>query len=59
VKLARFRKPNDACFLSHVENRPNTNTAILYIYRNLIRENVSKSGTGRGDQGRRERRKER
>jgi hypothetical protein len=26
VKLARFRKPKAACFLSYVEYRPNTNT---------------------------------
>jgi hypothetical protein len=26
VKLARFRKPKAACFLSYVEYRPNTKT---------------------------------
>jgi hypothetical protein len=29
VKLARFRRPKAACFLSYMECRPNTNTAIL------------------------------
>jgi hypothetical protein len=29
VKLVRFRRPKAACFLSHVEYRPNTNTAVL------------------------------
>jgi hypothetical protein len=29
VKLARFRRPNVACFLSYVEYGPNTNTTIL------------------------------
>jgi hypothetical protein len=30
VKLARLRKPKDACSLSHVEYRPKTNTVILW-----------------------------
>jgi hypothetical protein len=30
VKLARFRRPKAACFLSYVEYRPNTNTAVLW-----------------------------
>jgi hypothetical protein len=29
MKLARFRKPKVICFISYVEYRPNTNTAIL------------------------------
>jgi hypothetical protein len=29
LNLARFRTPKAACFLSYVEYRPNTNTAIL------------------------------
>jgi hypothetical protein len=29
VKLARFRRPKVACFLSYVEYRPNTNIVIL------------------------------
>jgi hypothetical protein len=29
LKLARFRKPKAAGLLSYVEDRPNTNTAIL------------------------------
>jgi hypothetical protein len=33
VKLARFRKPNTACFFSNVEYRPNKNTSnITYIH---------------------------
>jgi hypothetical protein len=29
VKLARFRRPKTACFLSYVAHRPNINVAIL------------------------------
>jgi hypothetical protein len=29
MKLARFRRPKDAYFLSYVEYRPNTNATIL------------------------------
>jgi hypothetical protein len=28
-EVTRFRRPKAACFLSYVEYRPNTNTAIL------------------------------
>jgi hypothetical protein len=28
-QLARFRRPKATCFLSYVEYRPNTNTAML------------------------------
>jgi hypothetical protein len=31
VKLARFRRPKAACFLSYVKYRPNKNTAIRKI----------------------------
>jgi hypothetical protein len=30
VKLARFERPKATCFLSYIEYRPNTNTAILF-----------------------------
>jgi hypothetical protein len=50
----RPRKPKVKCLLSYVEYRPGTNTS------NIINtEHVSKSEIGRGDQGRRKRRKKR
>jgi hypothetical protein len=30
LKLVRFRRPKATCFLSYVEYKPNTNTAILW-----------------------------
>jgi hypothetical protein len=49
VKLTRFRKPKASCFLSSVEYSSPQIQAILQRHRKYI---------GRGDQGRRKRRKE-
>jgi hypothetical protein len=57
VKLARFRKPKVACFLSYVGYRSNTSTSnIIYTYKYI--QNLYPKQTGRGDKDRRKRRKE-
>jgi hypothetical protein len=40
VKVSRFRKPMAVCFLSNVEYRHNTNSAILYTHRNIYRTRI-------------------
>jgi hypothetical protein len=58
VKLARIRKSKAECFLPYVRIDPVQTQAILHMHKNMYRTCIQKSETGRGDQGRRKKRKE-
>jgi predicted small secreted protein len=57
-EVSQAQKAKGCMSSSYVEYRPNTNTND-YIYMETYTKRVSKRGTGRGDQERRKRRKER